>query len=536
MPPPAQDRPPSENVDYLNFDFGSTLPPGALNPAIPGYAPSPSQSRAAYDRASVAGRDSRLPQPTPPPQDPRYQSYQQQSQVPPTDNYSGYASHQRQVTPEQQRLPPVQSQQQQSQQQYGYPYRDQRDQGFAAASPAAAYDSPASSQVRKQLPQLPPQPELASALPPSRPGRALPTPPSAPAQSTAPSQSPSSTHFSSAQRAPSGGVETQRPAASTPTKQPSSSSHHYPTSAQGANANHQPYASSRELPPTQSLRDLNINGDRGNGFSDSPVAPRQSSLPQAPPPQKALATSSAQAAPSPYPGHTIDNHISTDLPRTPRSQQQMSASGSGPSAGGSHDPYQQSSYGGYADSDYLVPRSSEGTYGTRTATPDTIRNNSAQVDNMQQQRRYAGGAAASGSDRVNMPTPNPAPSQPVSFPTAHPSNSAIDRQSPISRGRPSNELSPSWGEQAQQPSRWVQNKLAQHQSQYYDENDGYDEYVSSEGEDDVDDEVNGIRFFNPAFLSETALQLTDRVPRATHNKGGVPYPQTFTGADMVVSR
>jgi hypothetical protein len=47
--------------------------------------------------------------------------------------------------------------------------------------------------------------------------------------------------------------------------------------------------------------------------------------------------------------------------------------------------------------------------------------------------------------------------------------------------------------------------------------------------------VNEIRFFNPAFLSETAVQLRDRVVRGHHVKGGITWVGTFTGRDLVVS-
>lgn len=41
-------------------------------------------------------------------------------------------------------------------------------------------------------------------------------------------------------------------------------------------------------------------------------------------------------------------------------------------------------------------------------------------------------------------------------------------------------------------------------------------------------------FINFTFLSNTAVQLRDKVPRSTHIKAGIPYPNTFTGKDIVV--
>lgn len=100
-----------------------------------------------------------------------------------------------------------------------------------------------------------------------------------------------------------------------------------------------------------------------------------------------------------------------------------------------------------------------------------------------------------------------------------------------------------WAENSQ--ARWVQTKLLLHQTQgssNYDEYDPYgdgeydDEYEDSvRDEDEADEEVNEIRFFNPSFLSETAVQLRDRVERGHHVKGGITWVGTFTGRDLVVS-
>lgn len=46
--------------------------------------------------------------------------------------------------------------------------------------------------------------------------------------------------------------------------------------------------------------------------------------------------------------------------------------------------------------------------------------------------------------------------------------------------------------------------------------------------DDEDD------FFNPESLSHIAVKLRDRVQRNVHVKGGLRYPNSFTGKDIVV--
>lgn len=99
-----------------------------------------------------------------------------------------------------------------------------------------------------------------------------------------------------------------------------------------------------------------------------------------------------------------------------------------------------------------------------------------------------------------------------------------------------------WAEQSNRG--WVQTKLLLHQSngggggggdgEYYDEE--YDDDYASSGEgDDADDEMNEFRFFNPAYLSETAVQVRDRVIRGHHVKGGITWVGTFTGKDLVTT-
>lgn len=42
-------------------------------------------------------------------------------------------------------------------------------------------------------------------------------------------------------------------------------------------------------------------------------------------------------------------------------------------------------------------------------------------------------------------------------------------------------------------------------------------------------------YFSPAFLSHISVRLQSEVPRDMHLKGSIPYPNTFTGKDIVVS-
>ncbi|BEJ01662.1 hypothetical protein CcaverHIS631_0603440 [Cutaneotrichosporon cavernicola] len=83
------------------------------------------------------------------------------------------------------------------------------------------------------------------------------------------------------------------------------------------------------------------------------------------------------------------------------------------------------------------------------------------------------------------------------------------------------------------PARWYQSKLDIHEAngggEFYED----DEYATSDDDDGADDEMNGLRFFNPAYLSETAVQVRDRVIRGTHIKGGTTYVGSFTGTDLV---
>lgn len=135
----------------------------------------------------------------------------------------------------------------------------------------------------------------------------------------------------------------------------------------------------------------------------------------------------------------------------------------------------------------------------------------------------------------------------VYFPDAHPHRQSSTRSSLrpsiASASRPSTELSPSWAEQPQAPSAWVERKLQIHQSHrtdiYDDESmfrpdSQYDEEDDWDGEEEA--EVDESRFFNRALLSEMALQVKDKVAKSRHTKAGIAWVGSFTGKDIVVSR
>ena len=114
-------------------------------------------------------------------------------------------------------------------------------------------------------------------------------------------------------------------------------------------------------------------------------------------------------------------------------------------------------------------------------------------------------------------------------------------------------LAPSWLEQNQEgrpPARWVQNKLFLHQSHAAGfsptsmgdvtgedgQVDGYfDEEFEEEYDEEEAEEQNEMNFFSPSLLSHVSVQLRDRVERNSHIKGGIPWPKSFTGRDIVVS-
>lgn len=134
----------------------------------------------------------------------------------------------------------------------------------------------------------------------------------------------------------------------------------------------------------------------------------------------------------------------------------------------------------------------------------------------------------------------------VLFPDARPHRTTSTRSSLrpsiASASRPSTELSPSWAEQPQAPSAWVERKLQIHQSHRADMYDDesmlvpesqYDEEEDWDEEEEV--EVDESRFFNRALLSEMALQVKDKVNKSRHTKAGIAWVGSFTGKDIVVS-
>lgn len=56
-----------------------------------------------------------------------------------------------------------------------------------------------------------------------------------------------------------------------------------------------------------------------------------------------------------------------------------------------------------------------------------------------------------------------------------------------------------------------------------------------EEEEDEDEDLEEGTFINYSLISHLATLLRDKVPRGTHVKGSVPYPNAFTGKDVVVS-
>lgn len=149
--------------------------------------------------------------------------------------------------------------------------------------------------------------------------------------------------------------------------------------------------------------------------------------------------------------------------------------------------------------------------------------------------------ASSGQPVPFSPFPEPHPIGP----RRHPSNRSSLHPSTTS-GRPPSELSPSWAQQAQPPAHWVERKLQIHESHRDDFDSqsyplGDDEYEDENGdwgeeEEEEEPEVNEIQFFIPAFLSESALQLKYRVQRRRQTKAGIAWVGAFTGRDIVVRR
>lgn len=140
----------------------------------------------------------------------------------------------------------------------------------------------------------------------------------------------------------------------------------------------------------------------------------------------------------------------------------------------------------------------------------------------------------------------PESSEKFSFPDAHPHRQASTRSSlrpsVISTSRQSTELSPSWGDQPQAPSAWVERKLQIHQShrnEMYDDESMFRPESQYDDEEEWDEEeeaeVDENQFFNRALLSEMALQVKDKVNKSRHTKAGIAWVGSFTGRDIVVS-
>ncbi|KAJ9102459.1 hypothetical protein QFC21_002859 [Naganishia friedmannii] len=115
-------------------------------------------------------------------------------------------------------------------------------------------------------------------------------------------------------------------------------------------------------------------------------------------------------------------------------------------------------------------------------------------------------------------------------------------------------VAPSWISQAREggrpPARWVQNKLFLHQSHAegreaggeFDPESAADSYWDDDMDDDgmyrdeadgSEEEENEMNFFMPSLESHVAVQWRDRVERNTHIKGGIAWPASFTGRDVV---
>lgn len=151
---------------------------------------------------------------------------------------------------------------------------------------------------------------------------------------------------------------------------------------------------------------------------------------------------------------------------------------------------------------------------------------------------------------VPLSTPNTASSADSGPPKQpHRQNSSTSSLHPRSitshnTGRTSFDLSPSWSHQAQTPSPWVERKLQIHQSHRhhsladsFEHEQGPSGWEEEEWEEDEDEEidVDEGQFFQPAFLSEMALQLRDKVERQRHIKAGIAWVGSFTGKDIVTT-
>jgi hypothetical protein len=240
-------------------------------------------------------------------------------------------------------------------------------------------------------------------------------------------------------------------------------------------------------------------------MSDYQSAPSYGSLPRANLPTPPIPSSGRQASRPALPTPPVDfapppippsSGSRRPLPRPPTRERSLPAVPPPPSSGPSRAPSQAFSI--YtADSFH-----STDTAGT-SLEPDVRRGTPTQADWMD----YAGLRA---ENRVrHMPE------------VVRPSSGTF-RESQESLEGPLQERSPS---PVLPAPDWAARKLQIHQG-------GED---SDEYEEEWEEEADEIRFFQPAFLSESAVQLRDRVERRRHLKAGIAWVGSCTGRDIVVS-
>jgi hypothetical protein len=156
-----------------------------------------------------------------------------------------------------------------------------------------------------------------------------------------------------------------------------------------------------------------------------------------------------------------------------------------------------------------------------------------------------GGTPASNRDRHHHLSPDDSPGREDQgnhqSPHRQPSTRSSLQPSILSASRRSMEISPSWHDQQQAPSAWVERKLqihASHRAELYDDESVYrpeSQYDDDEEWEEEEAEVDESRFFNRALLSEMAVQVKDKVNMGRHTKAGIAWVGSFTGKDVVVS-
>lgn len=449
--------------DPRSFEFTSSLPPGALDPVIPGYTPSA---------------------PPPPPSRPSGEvGFGHGPQETLGDHFHQY-SHGRHDSGS------LNGRQNQSAPAAAAPPPPARPTGPPARRPLPTPPGAPSTPAKPASYQpQPPQPLHPAPPPPPNPyarSRALPTPPTAPSAS-----------YSSP----------ERPLPSAPAA----------AAAVGVNSSPRDSASGRALDRTSSASSYSTYGTTAassylghsshtSNTSYSSVSTRKPDLddaydaygPRGGTEQEAHGLQSIYEARQP-PAATTPKATNVPLAHDPR---QYNESSNGSAAGTVN---KQSSLQPQADSPAARPAPSRASW--------------------------------EGSDRG---TPEPSDGYYSREQEGHASSSQfLSAQAPVHHEGHGHEQSPSWAAESSRP--WVQTKLLLHQSGaaggYYYDDDLYDDYgASSFGEDEeAEEEMNEIRFFNPAYLSELAVQVRDRVIRGHHVKGGITWVGTFTGRDLIVS-